>query len=755
MSTGNIEVINRSVQAVYANTRDFDMAIYTDNTNQAIHFGCGSNPNFNAPITLSSSNMTINGDLTLSNRLVKMSGVRVLKTEPTGVAQNITSIIDKLDGFSPRDTNYDFYLSNGQPSYRFLNSSNQQLISISSQSLLEASNINFTGLLTQNNSIYYPPGLSDSNNSLITSRDLLPAANIAYDLGTSNMRYRDLCLRSIDINGTKLYYDTRSNLFSIDYNNLSLLAVNTLYGRLTVPNLETSNINFTGALTLNGSVFQSGTPGLSNLDSTTMSVNRHFVPASNLIYDIGTTNLRFRDLYLSGVMDASNLKLGGSNLTTLFSSSIHTHSTSDIISGIFSTARLPIASTTTIGIVQLDNTVTNTSTVLAATANAVKLANDNANSRVSISGGTISGTLNATTLQQNGTNISSLFASSTLPTASTSAVGIVQLDDTVTSTSSILAATANAVRLAYNRGSTGVTNAATAQTTANAAMPKTGGNFTGDVNCSGNLGVGTTNPSFKTHINGSMFIGDISYASSVIPSTALTVVPSNGKRLVFDNSYDNYLTTTSSSSANKIVLHNADWVGGFGIESGAVTYHTGFHHRFFTGATNTSYGNKRCEIAPEGSTIYQSFYLYDFTNGTLNVSNKQVISSSDKRSKSNIVYKPNIGSLEKVMALKPACFEYNYDLGTTRCGFIAQDVETVMPDAIDGKKYEYQFQRDRSGNILLDENNIPIMDYTKPRYRGLDTSAILAYVVGAFQEYKVNTDAKIASLERKILQLEI
>ena len=56
--------------------------------------------------------------------------------------------------------------------------------------------------------------------------------------------------------------------------------------------------------------------------------------------------------------------------------------------------------------------------------------------------------------------------------ASTSAAGVVQLSDSTSTTSSTVAATATAAKAAYDRGSTGVTNAATAQTTADAAVPK-------------------------------------------------------------------------------------------------------------------------------------------------------------------------------------------------------------------------------------------------------------------------------------------
>jgi len=61
-------------------------------------------------------------------------------------------------------------------------------------------------------------------------------------------------------------------------------------------------------------------------------------------------------------------------------------------------------------------------------------------------------------------------ATVSVSSASTSAAGTVQLSDATNVTSSILAATPTAVKSAYDRGSTGVTNAATAQAKADTAV---------------------------------------------------------------------------------------------------------------------------------------------------------------------------------------------------------------------------------------------------------------------------------------------
>ena len=113
---------------------------------------------------------------------------------------------------------------------------------------------------------------------------------------------------------------------------------------------------------------------------------------------------------------------------------------------------------------------------------------------------------------------------------------------------------------------------------------------------SGNVGIGMTNPTYKLQINNSIFVGDIANTGTTAGSTA------NGYRLVFDNTRNG--TAGSGTPANKIVLHNngTSWLGGFGIENGAVTYHSGGNHNFYTGSTNTpTYGTLRMTILSNGN----------------------------------------------------------------------------------------------------------------------------------------------------------
>jgi hypothetical protein len=121
------------------------------------------------------------------------------------------------------------------------------------------------------------------------------------------------------------------------------------------------------------------------------------------------------------------------------------------------------------------------------------------------------------------------------------------------------------------------------------------------------------------------------------------------------------------------------------------------------------------------------------TSGQLSV-------SSDRRLKENIETYDE-PSIDKIMKLKPSY--YNWIEGTDKrkeLGFIAQDVEDIIPEAVDGKKYEYEWEKDKEGKPILDASgNLQFTD--TPRYRGLLDRPIIAVLVKAVQELKMEIEA--------------
>lgn len=99
------------------------------------------------------------------------------------------------------------------------------------------------------------------------------------------------------------------------------------------------------------------------------------------------------------------------------------------------------------------------------------------------------------------------------------------------------------------------------------------------------------------------------------------------------------------------------------------------------------------------------------------------ITSSDYRLKENV--QPMIGSLDKISALKPVTYDWISD-GSSAGGFIAHELQEVMPNAVVGEK-----------DAVDDKGEI------KPQ--GIDFGKVLPHLVAAIQELTT----RLAALENK------
>jgi hypothetical protein len=119
------------------------------------------------------------------------------------------------------------------------------------------------------------------------------------------------------------------------------------------------------------------------------------------------------------------------------------------------------------------------------------------------------------------------------------------------------------------------------------------------------------------------------------------------------------------------------------------------------GKTSTDFDTAGFHLAPEGAlysgiqtaSASSTYHVRDTTNnawkfyvqgsGTINATSTSITSLSDERLKENII---NLETgLTEVMALKPRRFDWKEGEGSGAknvTGFIAQEVETVLPDLI-------------------------------------------------------------------------
>jgi len=100
--------------------------------------------------------------------------------------------------------------------------------------------------------------------------------------------------------------------------------------------------------------------------------------------------------------------------------------------------------------------------------------------------------------------------------------------------------------------------------------------------------------------------------------------------------------------------------------------------------------------------------------------------SSDYRLKENVV--ELTGALDRVSQLKPSRFNFIADADKTVDGFLAHEVQEVVPEAITGEKDAI----DKDGN---------------PDYQGIDQSKLVPLLVAAIQELKADNDSLKARIE--------
>jgi hypothetical protein len=114
-------------------------------------------------------------------------------------------------------------------------------------------------------------------------------------------------------------------------------------------------------------------------------------------------------------------------------------------------------------------------------------------------------------------------------------------------------------------------------------------------------------------------------------------------------------------------------------------------------------------------------------NGTTAVSYN---TTSDYRLKENIV--PMTGALDKVLQLKPVTYTWKSD-GSDGQGFIAHELQEVIPDAVSGEK-----------DAVNEDDSIDP--------QGIDTSFLVATLTAAIQEQQTiinDLKARVETLEAK------
>jgi len=200
------------------------------------------------------------------------------------------------------------------------------------------------------------------------------------------------------------------------------------------------------------------------------------------------------------------------------------------------------------------------------------------------------------------------------------------------------------------------------------------------IDSSGNVGIGTSSPSYKLHVNG-----------NIVSTSAVQFSDASG-----------VITFAGASCAVAV-----DY-GGAGVDTG-----------FITKSRATSGTSEVFSIRNNSNTVV-GLISHNNTNTTY-------ATSSDYRLKENIA--PMTGALNIVAQLKPVTYTWKSN-GSSSQGFIAHELQAVIPDAVVGEKDGV----DANGNI-------------KPQ--GIDTSFLVATLTAALQETKALIDTQAETLTQQ------
>lgn len=252
---------------------------------------------------------------------------------------------------------------------------------------------------------------------------------------------------------------------------------------------------------------------------------------------------------------------------------------------------------------------------------------------------------------------------------------------------------------------------------------------------SGNVGIGTSSPSKKLDVNGSINANSIE-----VGLNGESIKKASGSLYIETGSANPLIFTTNSAERMRIdssgrLLVNTTTSGGWSGDQTFSACATGSSLAWAVSAYNstTSNGGAILSRVDNTSRALAAFYYTASTNVgniTTNGTGTTYATSSDYRLKENV--QPMTGALSVVAALKPCTYTWKAD-GSDGQGFIAHELQEVVPDCVTGEKDAV----DADGN---------------PKYQGIDTSFLVATLTAAIQELKAIVDeqaAKITALENK------
>ena len=260
----------------------------------------------------------------------------------------------------------------------------------------------------------------------------------------------------------------------------------------------------------------------------------------------------------------------------------------------------------------------------------------------------------------------------------------------------------------------------------------------------GNVGIGTASPSNILHLFKSTFpiltIQSTSYQSSLGIDTNSGLLVLNNESNAALGFNTNNTERMRITSGGDVLIGQTSVPGAFGDAVGLTLRPTGA----VLAVADNNIAGLFARRNVNGDVI---FFRRDTTTvGSISVTTTATSynTSSDYRLKENV--KPVENALSILTQLKPCTFNFIAESEEEVMGFLAHEVQEVMPQAVKGEKDAVKIEQvevspaelDEEGNVIteavIEEKEVPV-------YQGIDHSKLVPLLVASIQELKAEIEA--------------
>jgi len=277
------------------------------------------------------------------------------------------------------------------------------------------------------------------------------------------------------------------------------------------------------------------------------------------------------------------------------------------------------------------------------------------------------------------------------------------------------------------------------------------------IDSSGNVGIGTTSPTRLLTVSKpvTQVLGE--FINPTETQTARIYLTCGTQTAIIQIKGNNYATDPNTfslgTSAGDIALIPSGvevvrvtpaslLVGTTSDPNGTSAYGSGFV------AENNSRQVLRLATSSTAQLSVSRFYNPNGQVGEIKTQGTSTlyVTSSDYRLKENVV--TDWDATTRLKQLRPSRFNFIVDPDTTVDGFLAHEVQDIVPEAITGVRDEMQEEEYEVTPAVLDEDGNVVTEAVMgtrevPKYQGIDQSKLVPLLVKTIQEL----EARITTLE--------